>query len=92
MLACAELREEELPVDSNRRAKNMLHTYMTKSTQQALQDKPAQLVPHVRPSHRSGEYPPLSFQVGFDRPYVVRDIKNSWRTWSGGRLSAMGRA
>lgn len=77
MLACADLQEENIPVDSDRWAKNMLRAYMEKSarqTQQA-QDRPARLVPRISPSYHPSEYPSFSFQVGFDRLYVVRDIK-----------------
>lgn len=77
MLACADLREEDLPVDSDRRAKNMLHTYMEKSARQTQKaaDQLARLVPRIYPGYGHSDYPSFSFQVGFDKLYVVRDIK-----------------
>ena len=77
MMACADLREEDLPAESDRWATSMLHTYMEKSARQTQQmsDRLARLVPYIRPSHRGNEYPSFSFQVGFDRLYVVRDVK-----------------
>lgn len=77
MLACADLREEDLQAESDRWARSMLRTYMEKSARQMQQtpDKTVRLVPRICPGYESGEYPSFSFQVGFDRLYVVRDIK-----------------
>lgn len=77
MLACANLREEDIPEDSDRWAKDMLNTYMEKSTQQVQQisDMSVRLVPRIHPVSRNGVHPTFSFQVGYDRLYVVRDIK-----------------
>lgn len=76
MLACASLQEEKLPIDSDPRAKNMLRLYTEKSAQQMqLPERPVHLVPHITPGYGLNNYPSFSFQVGFDRLYVVRDIK-----------------
>lgn len=78
MLACVDLREEDLPVDSDRQAKSMLHTYMEKFTKQTQQipDRPVHLVPHIAPGETCNGYPIFSFHVGFDRLYVVRNIED----------------
>ena len=77
MLACADLREDDIPTDSDRWAKSMLQSYMEKSARQTQQtpDQLAHLVPRICFGQYSGVYPSFSFQVGFDRLYVVRDIK-----------------
>lgn len=77
MLACANLQEADLPVDSDRLAKNMLHTYMEKSARQTQQspDQLARLIPRICLGYGHGDYPSFSFQVGFDKLYVVKDIK-----------------
>lgn len=77
MLACADMKGEDLPTDSDRWAKSMLRTYMDKSARQMQQapDKLARLVPRIRRHYNKGNYPLISFQVGFDKLYVVRDIK-----------------
>lgn len=76
MLACADLREEKLPIDSDPRAKKMLRLYTEKSAQQMQQpERPVHLVPHISPGYGQNNYPSFSFQVGFDRLYVIRDIK-----------------
>lgn len=77
MIACAELGEEEIPVDSDRWAKNVLRAYMERSNRLAgpAQGQLARLVPRIFPSTQNEEYPSFSLQVGFDKLYVVRDIK-----------------
>lgn len=76
MLACADLREEDLPADSDRWAKGMLRAYMEKSARQTqqLSDQLAHLVPRISLGEERSDYPSFSFLVGFDRLYVVRDI------------------
>lgn len=77
MLACADLQEEDVPVESDQWAKSMLNAYMEKP---AGQTRPggrlARLVPRISPGYgRGNHYPVFSFQVGYDRLYVVRDVK-----------------
>lgn len=77
MLVCEDLEEPERAADSDRRAKSMLRTYMDQSARrtQADPDRLARLVPRIRPGYGQSAYPSLSFQVGFERLYVVRDIR-----------------
>lgn len=77
MLACADATADSLPVESDSRAKSMLQAYVNKASQQAQQtpERLAQLVPSVYPGYNRNDYPAFAFQVGYDKLYVVRDVK-----------------
>lgn len=77
MLACADLREDDLPVSSDRWAQTMLRAYTEKSARlmQKSPDQPARLVPYLCTSYHTNSYPSFSFRVGFDKLYVIRDIE-----------------
>jgi len=74
MLAFVDANRRELPLRSDARAQQLLRSYMEKTREGAAQDAKARLVPRVYPAS-GGEYPSFTFQVGFERLYVVRDIK-----------------
>lgn len=74
MLAFVDANRRDLPLQSDARAQQLLRSYMEKTREGAVQDAKARLVPRVSPGF-SGDYPGFSFQVGFERLYVVRDVK-----------------
>lgn len=76
VIACVDLKEEEIPVESDDRAKSILRDYMDRSKHQAepQPERLARLVPRLYPGTNNGAYPSLSLQVGYDRLYVVHDV------------------
>lgn len=78
MLACEDLQEDSsISGESDNQAQKMLRTYMEKSARQMQQgsNRLARLIPRICPGYQIGNYPSFSFQVGFEKLYVVRDIK-----------------
>ncbi len=77
MLACADLEETAVPFKSDQLAKRMLRAYVNRASQQTQQtpERLARLVPSLHMSRSAGEFPSFSFQVGYEKLYVVRDIK-----------------
>lgn len=75
MLAYAgEERKGGIPLQSDSRAKGLLQAYMERTQSMELREEKARLVPLMHLSGKN-DYPTFTFQVGFDRLYVVRDIK-----------------
>ena len=74
MLAHAAMGQQGAPMKSDFYIKSLLKTYLEQSQQQALQNREARLVPclHTPITH---QYPTFSFRVGFEKLYVVRDIR-----------------
>jgi len=77
MLACSDLSVTSVPIKSDQMAERMLRTYVERGSRQPQQipNKLARLVPCLHPGGYSGDYPSFSFQVGFEKLYVVRDVK-----------------
>ena len=75
MLACADFQEEKIPVRSDRQARAVLDAYLARTQAQSPPERLARLVPRMNFFSRDAGYPTLSFQVGYDRLYVVRDVK-----------------
>lgn len=74
MLAFVDANRRELPLQSDARAQQLLRSYMEKTREGVVQDAKARLVPRISPGY-DGNYPNFTFQVGFERLYVVRDVK-----------------
>lgn len=62
-------KQKKIKSDSN--ALQMLQSYQQRS--EGMAPEHAHLIPRLHTSF-SGSYPAFTFQVGFDRPYVVRDL------------------
>lgn len=77
MIACADAAEDSFPAQSDPRAKSMLQAYVNRTSQQEGQSpkRPAQLVPSIYPGFNRNDYPAFAFQVGYDKLYVIRDVK-----------------
>ena len=77
MIACANAAKDSSPAESDPRVKSILRAYVDRASQQARQqpENPAKLVPSIHPGCNRNSYPAFSFQVGYDRMYVVRDLK-----------------
>ena len=77
MIACANAAKDSSPAESDPRVKSILRAYVDRASQQARQqpENPAKLVPSIHPGYNRNSYPAFSFQVGYDRMYVVRDLK-----------------
>lgn len=74
MLAFDAAARGGLILHSDSRAQDILRSYLERSSHPQLQSGEARLVPRL---YHCGEdaYPSFAFQVGFDRLYVVRDVK-----------------
>ncbi len=77
MIACANTAKDSSPAESDPRVKSMLQAYVDRASQQGRQrpENPAKLVPSIHPGCNRNSYPAFSFQVGYDKMYVVRDLK-----------------
>ena len=77
MIACANMTGDDIPAESDSRARSMLKTYMDRASHPQRQEpeKLARLVPTIYPGNGRDAYPSFSFQVGADKLYVVRDVK-----------------
>ncbi len=74
MIACTRLREEDLAVETDHRARQILQTYRDRPPQASA--PPAELmriVPRMDP--RENGYPRFSFQVGGKKLYVIKDVR-----------------
>ncbi len=74
MLAFLDADQRGVPLKSDANAQSLLRAYLDKPRTGAMRDEEARLVPKFYPPQDSG-YPSFSFQVGFERLYVVRDIR-----------------
>lgn len=76
MIACADMEEEPDSDQSDPSAERVLRTYMERtSRQQQLTERSARLSPVLHPGRGEKNYPAFSFQVGFEKMYVVQDVK-----------------
>ena len=60
---------------SDGRVSRILKAYRDRSRSGVDATRQARLVPQIFPSEMSRGYPTLTFQVGFDRLYVVKNVK-----------------
>jgi len=75
MLAYIDADRRELPLQSDDRARQLLRSYVERPRGGPDHNAQAHLIPRIIGSSYDGDYPAFSLQVGFDRLYVVRDIK-----------------
>lgn len=74
MLAFSDTSQQTFPLQSDAYAQWLLRSYMEKAKSGDASDAKAHLVPRIFPGYM-GEHPSFSFTVGFERLYVVRDIR-----------------
>lgn len=76
---------------SDRNARMLLNAYRSRKPQTSSNGKQAQLVPRMVIRDYSQTYPVLSFQVGYDKLYVVKDIHQFLREFEEGSIVSYGK-
>lgn len=74
MLAFSDLNSGSPPASSDRQAKRLLEAYMARTQLRKAPERKARIAPRLSLPDRS-QYPSVSFQVGYEKLYVVRDVK-----------------